>query len=166
MPNAYQPHVLILPEDAACRDIANGFVLGVDHERAVRVCGPSGGWRKTRDILAADKSELARWPQRRLVAIVDFDAESDRAEALKSVCRAGIADRIYVVGALTETEDLRRALLQAGKLAPNTREGIGRMLADDCRYRTEALWSHALLAHNAAELARMNADLRTILFTE
>ncbi len=59
MPNAHQPNVLILPEDAACRDVANGFVKRVDRERAVRVEKPRKGWTNATDALVGDYDDDA-----------------------------------------------------------------------------------------------------------
>ncbi len=49
-PNKYAPHVLVLPEDDANNDIANGFLR---HDaldlRAIQVLPCAGGWGKVRD---------------------------------------------------------------------------------------------------------------------
>jgi hypothetical protein len=48
--NKYAPHVLVLPEDDANSDIANGFVLHVALDsRAIQVLRCAGGWAKVRD---------------------------------------------------------------------------------------------------------------------
>lgn len=45
--NKYRPHLLVLPEDDANRQIANGFILHPNvNSRAIQVLPPSGGWRK------------------------------------------------------------------------------------------------------------------------
>jgi hypothetical protein len=53
-PNAYQDHVIILPEDDADRQIANGFRssyhLG-NANRKVWVVNEAGGWLKAKDLL-------------------------------------------------------------------------------------------------------------------
>jgi hypothetical protein len=37
-------------------------------------------------------------------------------------------------------------------------------MAQDCREETDKIWGHALLKHNAAELARLREQVRPILF--
>jgi hypothetical protein len=164
MPNAYQPHVMIVPEDAACRDVANGFVLRVDRDRAVQVLPPMDGWANVRDALVRDAFRLARFPERRLVVIVDFDNDLGRAEAVMGGCPDAIKDRVYIVGARDEVEDLRSSLVAQGRLDPNTLEGIGRLLAADCRHEAVVTWSHDMLGHNEAQYERMRTDLRALLF--
>ena len=50
--NAYKPHLLVLPEDDANREMANGFLL----DSRVLMCNmqvlpPAGGWKKALDSL-------------------------------------------------------------------------------------------------------------------
>ncbi|MGS0743548.1 hypothetical protein ACVBEF_17245, partial [Glaciimonas sp. GG7] len=47
MSNKFLPHLLILPEDDANRELANGFLLD-DRvlERNIQVLKPAGGWKK------------------------------------------------------------------------------------------------------------------------
>ena len=46
--NKYLPHLLILPEDDANRELANGFVLNhAVNSRAVQILPPAGGWKKS-----------------------------------------------------------------------------------------------------------------------
>ncbi|HEX4229241.1 MAG TPA: hypothetical protein VHZ07_11265 [Bryobacteraceae bacterium] len=44
--NKFKPHVLILPEDDANRQLANGFLLALDPivQRNVQVLPVAGGW--------------------------------------------------------------------------------------------------------------------------
>lgn len=45
--NAYKPHLLVLPEDDANRQIADGFVLDSNcNYRAIQVLRVAGGWLK------------------------------------------------------------------------------------------------------------------------
>jgi len=165
MVNRYRPHVVVLPEDTANLDVANGFVLHVDRDCAIQVLGPAGGWDKARDDLLSDHVQgLRRLPERRLVLLIDFDDDLSRRGAIRDACPGGVADRVFVIGTNTEVEELRRDLVGEGVLRPNTLEGIGELLAADCRAGTDDTWSHPRLAHNADEYARMRVDLRPILF--
>ena len=50
--NRYKPHLLILPEDGANRQIANGFILHPSiAARHVQVLGEAGGWCSVIDKL-------------------------------------------------------------------------------------------------------------------
>jgi hypothetical protein len=46
--NKYEDHVLVLPEDDANRQIANGFILNSNvKERAIQVLPIADGWDKS-----------------------------------------------------------------------------------------------------------------------
>lgn len=90
MSNKHKPHVIVLPEDDANRQIANGFLL-------------------------------------------DPSIKQGEPEPLRKQCGDSL-------------------------------ENIGKALAAEC-YRDEtSLWHHPLLAHNAAERARLNTKVKSILF--
>jgi hypothetical protein len=67
-----------------------------------------------------------------------------------------LANRVFVLGTLTEPEDLKSDL--------GTYETIGRNMARDCREGTDTTWAHALLQHNLGELNRLRPDIVPILF--
>jgi len=67
------------------------------------------------------------------------------------------ADRVYILGALNEPEDLKNAGL-------GSYEEIGLAMAQDCREETDKTWGHRLLKHNATELDRLRERVRPILF--
>ncbi len=164
MPNKYAPHVLVVPEDAAVRDVVNGFVERVVNSRAIRVERPAGGWSEVQEAVAADIYGLSDNSLRQLVVVVDFDTDPRRGDAIRSASPGCIADRVFVVGPMGEIEDLRRDLVQAGIIGPNTLEAIGRLLADECRDGTTSIWTHDRLRHNEPTYRHMLATLRPILF--
>jgi len=92
-----------------------------------------------------------------MVLLIDFDGQEDRLDEAMEVIPDDLRERVFVLGALTEPEDLRRAL--------GSYEEIGSRLARDCQSDTEETWTHPLLRHNAGELARLRACVRPILFT-
>ena len=47
--NKYQPHVLVLPEDDANRQIAIGFDIELGGLAQFKVLRPAGGWREVLD---------------------------------------------------------------------------------------------------------------------
>ena len=57
--NKYQPHVLVLPEDDANRQLANGFLLDQYlSTRKIQVLEEVGGWIQ---VLERFLSGLCRW---------------------------------------------------------------------------------------------------------
>ena len=155
----YRPHVFVLPEDDANRQLANGFLL---HEsvamREIQVLPTAGGWTKVRDLFQkVHIAEMVNYTQRHMVLLVDFDGKSNRLDEMKKAIPDNLIERVFVIGAWRNPEDLKRNKL--GSL-----ESIGRQLASECHENRNAVWSHDLLNHNATELARMTAALRPILF--
>ena len=96
---------------------------------------------------------------RNVVLLIDFDGKKDRRDEVQKIIPDSISDRVFLIGALTKPEDIRKSGL-------GTFEEIGRKLADDCRGNTTVAWNHELLKHNAEELTRMMTTLRPILFPQ
>lgn len=95
-----------------------------------------------------------------MVLLVDFDNRVDeqtnrRDQVLAEVDEA-VRDRVFVLGAQGEPEDLKAAL--------GSYEKIGKALARECAEGTRTTWEHPLLAHNRDELDRMMPAIRPILF--
>jgi hypothetical protein len=158
--NIHKPHVIVLPEDDANRQIANGFLLDPSIKlRNIQVLNPAGGWGKVLDSFLEDHvADLRKWPQRHLVLLIDFDDLVDsRTEQFVSQFPPDVRDRIFLLGTQGEPEPLRK---QCG----DSLENIGKALAAEC-YRNEShLWNHELLAHNESERLRLNAKVKSILF--
>jgi hypothetical protein len=76
---------------------------------------------------------------------------------MKKIIPDQLRNRVFVIGAWSEPEDLRKARL-------GTFEEIGWKLAEDCRSDSKSTWGHELLKHNADEVDRMKSVLRPILF--
>lgn len=158
--NRELPHVLVLPEDDANRQIANGFQLALDwqHERRLQVLAPAGGWNRVFDAFESDHiREMERNSNRFMVLLIDFDGDAGRLQRSKGRIPPHLAERVLVLGAWTEPEKLKNAGL-------GTYEEIGAKLANDCRDESNTIWSHELLRHNAGELNRLSAQVRSILF--
>ncbi len=157
--NKYVPHVLVLCEDDANRQIVNGFLLDpLLNPRNIHVLGLAGGWRRVlddftnlhRDAMSANQNQY-------MVLLIDFDEVENRLAKVKEVIPPNLAERVFVLGASKEPEELRTEGL-------GTWEVIGQNLARDCRENTSVTWSHRLLRHNAEELKRMTPILKPILF--
>lgn len=155
----HQPHVLVLPEDDANRQMARGFLLEQSASiRRIQVLPVAGGWRK---VLACFKSDHVREMDRRtnrfMVLLIDFDGYTERLNYARTVIPERLVDRVIVLGVLTEPEDLKKAGL-------GSYETIGRTLAQDCRDETDTAWGHDLLRHNSVEIDRLRQHVRPILF--
>ncbi len=160
--NKYRDHLLVLPEDDANRQIANGFLLHPGlNERAIQILPPAGGWIKVRETFRYGHiSEMMKYPRRMMLLLIDFDLHEDRINDVKEQIPADLADRLFVLGAHSEPEDLKKNMPEQN----NTYEKIGKSLAQDCVDQTDHVWGHELLKHNKKEIDRMNRFVRPFLF--
>jgi len=90
------------------------------------------------------------------VLLIDFDGNSDRLNAAKAAIPIHLQDRVFVPGAWTEPEELRKKL--------GSYETIGLAMAEDCQNDTTVTWADNLLSHNSIELERLRKYVRPILF--
>lgn len=157
--NRYQPHVLVLPEDDANRQLANGFIQDQDvSTRRIQVLEPAGGWMRVLEYFKSDHVRaMETCPLRSMVLLIDFDGKKDRMNLAKEVTPSHLTERVFVLGVLTEPEDLRKASL-------GSYETIGRAMAKDCREETDTTWGHDLLQHSAGEIGRLRDSVRPFLF--
>lgn len=156
--NRYQPHVLVLPEDRANSQLANGFVLDRDlSTRRIQVLVEAGGWNEVLEHFLSDHVvEMDRYPLRRMILLIDFDGREERLQHAKSRIPERLTDKVFILGALTEPEALKADL--------GDYEAIGLKMARDCREETDKTWGHPLLRHNTSELERLRTNVRPILF--
>ncbi|MEG4169020.1 MULTISPECIES: hypothetical protein [unclassified Microcoleus] len=159
MSNKYQPHIHVLAEDDANRQIVNGFLLAPNlNNRAVKVLPLRGGWIKTVEEFTKEyASEMRQLPQRMMVLLIDFDDDENRLSYVESHIPDDIKARVFVLGVLSEPENLRTDIKK-------TFEEIGEGLAKDCSDNTNELWGHNLLKHNKGELDRMASSVKPFLF--
>ena len=149
--NRYKPHLLIVPEDDANKDLALGFFRGAwdIKARSFYVEDVAGGWGSARDRLGSLCEKMKQDRFRHVLVLVDFDQSATRREEVLRDVPEECRDRVYVLGVWSEPEALQAALGHA------SREKIGEALARECEDGTDAHWSHELLSHNAAEVARL-----------
>jgi|SRR5271157_6144770 len=156
--NRHRPHVWVLPEDDANRQLAIEFLVEVDSYLQAGVLQPAGGWTK---VLETFKSvhvvEMQKYPDRFMVLLIDSDDDIGRIAYVKTEIPGHLAERVFILGALSEPEDLERAGL-------GSYDDIGAKMAKDCREDTDTIGGHELLRHNARELDRLLQDVRPILF--
>src|SRR5579863_8752357 len=158
--NKHRPHVFVLPEDDANRQLAVGFALAIDmaHSRQIDVLPVAGGWTQVLERFLSDEVvDMERCPHRYMVLLIDFDSNERRLSDASSRIPTGLRDRVFILGAWSEPEDLRRAGL-------GSYEELGSAMARDCHQDTAATWDHNLLRHNAGELTRVRQEVRPILF--
>lgn len=158
--NKALPHLLVLPEDDANHEIAIGFRLdaGVKKYRQMDVLRSARGWLNVLEIFrSVHIAEMDKYPTRFMILLIDFDGREDRLEQARDAIPAHLADRVFVLGASGEPEEVRRALHRSY-------EEIGLALAEDCREETDQTWGHDLLRHNDGELNRLRPHVRRILF--
>ena len=157
--NRHRPHVFVLPEDDANRQLANGFVLdpSLRFPRQVFVLQAAGGWTQVLERFLSDElSDMRNSPDRYMVLLLDFDNNDERLDIARQRIPADVSERVFIVGVLSEPEALRAAL--------GPYEEIGSALARDCRDGSDETWGHQLLQHNSTELARLRRHVRPILF--
>ena len=156
--NRYLPHVLVLPEDDANRQLANGFLLDRDLSTwRIQVLVEAGGWSDVLEHFVSDHvGDMDRYPARFMILLIDFDGREERLQHAKTRIPEHLTDRVFILGALTEPEALKADL--------GDYETIGLNMARDCREETEKTWGHRLLRHNASELDRLRVKVRPILF--
>jgi hypothetical protein len=161
MTNRFQPHILVLPEDDANSQLANGFLLDL-HQAALRriqVLPEAGGWIAVLDRFESDHvADMDRYTKGFMVLLIDFDGDEERGAYARSKIPERLSDRVFILGARTDPESVKKAGL-------GSYESIGRALAEDCREGTDRTWGHELLRHNANEIDRLRQYVRSILFS-
>ncbi len=157
--NQNRPHVLVLPEDDANRQLAKGFQLQVppNRQRQMQVLPVAGGWTGVLKLFqSVHIGEMERNSHRFMVLLIDFDGRRDRLGDARARIPNHLSDRVFILGAWTKPEDLKKAL--------GPYETIGLGMAVDCREETNTTWGHPLFQHNASELDRLRRQVRPILF--
>ncbi len=157
--NRYQPHIIVLPEDRANEEIANGFLQAENvNQRAVQVERPAGGWGKVVDkFIEVHIPEMRQFTKSMIVLLIDFDQREDRFSYVESQIPEDLKKRVFVLGVQSNPESLRRD-------TKKTFEEIGEALAKDCSDNTNELWGHPLLEHNKTELDRMILSVKPFIF--
>jgi hypothetical protein len=157
--NRFIPHVLILPEDDANRQIALGFRLEVTDAGQMKILPNAGGWREVLKIFKDDHiPEMERNSFRLMVLVIDFDDRVERVDEVRAVIPSHLTDRVFVLGSKTEPEPLKQVL------RCSSYEKVGSLLAADCRDNETVTWSCELLEHNLPEIDRLRVHAHHILF--
>ena len=98
--NKYLPHLLVLPEDDANRQLANGFIQDQHlFTRRIQVLEEVGGWSEVLNRFTSDHViEMDRYPQRFMVLLIDFDRQKDRLDKAKAAVPGHLTERVFVLG--------------------------------------------------------------------
>lgn len=158
--NKDRPHVLVLPEDGANRQLADAFhqEVGWTRYRQMQVLPEAGGWKNVLNLFKSDHLiGMERYPERFMVLLIDFDGEGDRLSNAKAAIPANLIERVFILGVWSEPEALKNDLGASYK-------DIGSAMANACREETDTTWGHDLLQHNSSELDRLREHVRPILF--
>ena len=148
---------MVLPEDDANRQLANGFHLEITFQWRMQVLPVADGWRNVLDIFNSEHvAKMNVYRDRLMVLLIDFDRQEDRIHQAKAAIPDNLKERVFILGAWSEPEALR---LYLGSF-----EIIGSTMAKDCCEETDVTWGHDLLRHNASELDRLRQRVRPILF--
>jgi len=146
--NRERPHILVLPEDDANRQIANGFLLNF-RANQIQILQSAGGWKKVVDRFLQDHEPFMNAnAELFMVLLIDFDTHLDRFEQISQKIPATLKDRVFILGAFDDPEDLKKNRM-------GSYEAIGEKIANDCRDGTNTIWEHPLLVHNVQEVARI-----------
>jgi len=160
--NKYEPHMLIIPEDDANRQIANGFLTCLNVKcNAVQVLPPAKGWGSVLEKFGRDYCPKMRaYPNRRVLLLIDFDSKyTDRIALVQKEIPDFCKDRVFVLGVASEPERLKYNLSMSF-------EEVGRSLTKDCPHELSDTWKNELLVHNETELKRMVNDVKSFLFVK
>jgi hypothetical protein len=110
--NKYKPHIYVIPEDDANRQILNGFLQhpAVAY-RTVHDTGLAKGWP---NVLVKFQTELLplirKFPHGHVVMLIDFDEDQGRRRQFEMEIPEDVKSRVFVLGSRDEPETLRNAL--------------------------------------------------------
>jgi hypothetical protein len=159
--NVHRPHLIVIPEDKANRDIINGFSEYLEiNQRQFWVEDLARGWTngsKRLDELA--RGHMIKYTHSYAVLVIDFDGQEDRGSKIRLALPKAVRDRIFIIGALSEPESLRD---DTGL----SYEGLGRQMAKSCSESNFDFWQRQkLLRHNMQEVGRLSESVSKLFFT-
>lgn len=157
--NKHKPHLFVLPEDDANRQIANGFLLCPSlNGRAIQVLSSCGGWSKVLDFFTTEHVPAMRqYQERRIVLLIDLDDKDNRLSCVAGQIPGELKERVFILGVKSDPEELRKNIGE-------TLENIGKTLAQECFDNANRVWGHDLLKDNKSELDRMILKIKPFLF--
>ena len=164
--NRHRLHLLVLPEDNANRQIANGFLLEPNlKSRAIQVLPFASGWGDVIQKFLDDYvPTMRKYPQTMIALLIDFDDKKpdflsykDRLNYIKNKIPDDLKEKVFILGSRTSPEKLRSNMNKSF-------ESIGESISKDCAENTNKTWGHDFLKHNEEELKRMISSVKPFLF--
>jgi hypothetical protein len=154
MSNKYEPHLLVIPEDEANRQILTGFNTHLDvNSRRIQVEPVAGGWKKALEKFKSDHiTGMNRYDRRHVLIVIDFDRHPERLEMARDYIPENLRERVFVLGCLSEPERIR-------EVTGMTKEQLGEALAEACVCGQGDVWNSEMLLHNETELERMKRTI-------
>ena len=151
--NNYQPHWHVYTEDAATRDVADGFMQSFPacKQRQIQIFPYGSGYASVKAKMLSD-AKLSMFQCRRIVCVIDFDNQPERSIELKNSVDPQMRDHVYVLGCADEIESSKTALGIQG-----SNDAFGKRLS----LRNTDDWGNPCLKSSEDELARLLADLRS-----
>jgi len=152
--NKERPHLLVIPEDDANRQLIEGFRNhpSVD-PRKIHVENVAGGWFKALEKFRDSHVILMRrYEMRHVLIMIDFDEVENRLAKAKEYLPDEVKNRVFILGSFSDPEKLASSLKMS-------KEDVGFALAEACVSVSSELWQSQLLDHNQVELARMKASI-------
>lgn len=171
-----QKRLIVLAEDANTSQLAEGFIQHYAvNEHRCRIHKYAKGWKDAAGVASA--LHLDRNAEDYVVLVVDFDRDDPSAEIEQGVARrismikklvAGNVhpDRLFILGARSETESFKVAMHKYFKNGSLTYEGIGEALAEECadHQKRVGAWGDDELVHNMDEIQKLEQTVKPFLF--
>lgn len=158
--NRYAPHVYVIPEDDADRQIAVGFISQHRVQDArIKVVPEAGGWRNVLKTFQDEYVQTLRaYPHAHVVMLIDFDGYfAERRVEFENTIPDDLKARVFVLGSKGTPETLKRVLNKSF-------EAIGKALADECDDGSTSLWDHEQLSQNNADRLRLVQAVKPFVF--
>jgi len=101
--NKNRPHIFVLPEDDANRQIVNGFLLEFQ-TRQIQPLEEAGGCRKVLQSFASDHIVgMEKHPNRLIILLLDFDGKGNRFDTAIAHVPEHLRDRVFILGVTNTT---------------------------------------------------------------
>ena len=158
--NKYDNFLIIETEDDANRQILNGFMKGVGlNIRKIQLSNHCSGWSSVINKFESKMiSYLNEYQKGYVIMVIDFDDHYDeRKRMIEEKIPSNLYNRVFVLGAKKEPEDLKR------NLGLNY-EAIGEKMADGFLDNNHQLWECEDLKHNLEELHRACIQIRSFIY--
>ncbi len=134
MPNRHKWHIVVVPEDDATRQLGNGLSNAFPAiATRIKFLREAGGWT---DAVATIKDlELDKYPNRRVLLIIDLDQDDTRLKFIRSQPEISkFNNRIFILGSFIASEQLK-PVVKSRNL-----ENVGQILGENCSYWNDSLF--------------------------